>query len=454
MDTAEWKTALEKIKISQPQPETKEEDEFLSFADMVQVKSETMERTLQKILAEVGEFFRQNRWNDVLSIIYPVEEKLPELVEAGLDTEIRAKAAFALGQLNRFDDALLELSVCVERDPDNFYHHSSLAYTAYNSLYAALNREIFLRGQPRRERIELAHKHFRKAQELRPDGITNFYREGMLYKHIEQKPEKSIHLFEKAIKNWESFDEKTKEARAQERKNYIKSLYQLASVLLNKRLPNRALQFLKKCIEKDEESNFVEPVFKYFALGKIYFHLNRFEEAKNALDFSLTCCNSDRPVDFIYELLARTLLAMDRVKEASSIIQKVPEKKRRPYYRWTEADILCAMRDFSAARRVLIKSAERDKRSKHKTLIRLARIEYLHGNFEKSRQYAREARKFFHETWGGILDDALFWEALNAYRLNDTDRALELALQLEQVNPSYRKLGLLLTRIREKAGEK
>ena len=55
----------------------------------------------------------------------------------------------------------------INGDPGNFYHHSSLAYTAYNSLFAAQNRDVFLRGKARADRKELAHRHFRRSQELR-----------------------------------------------------------------------------------------------------------------------------------------------------------------------------------------------------------------------------------------------------------------------------------------------
>ncbi len=448
MCPSEWKEALRNIRDSLPETSGMKEDEFLNFNDVVETSTNTLNRSLQRILAEVQELFQQNRWEDILALIYPVEEKFPELLDAGLDTEIRSKAGFALGQLMRFDEAISELLICVEKEPGNFYHHSSLAYTAYNSLYAAHNKEIFLRGEHRKKRIELAHKHFKKAQELRPDGVTNFYREAMLYKQIENKPEKSIYFFEKAVENWERLDEEEKKSRAQERKNYIKALYQLSSALLAKKLPRSALKFLEKCIDKDKESNFVEPLFKYFALGKINFYLNNFQEAKNALEFSLACADG-KPVDFVYELLSRTLLAMGNVEGAAETIRRVPEKKRRPYYRWTEADILCAMKDFDGARQALKKSMERDRRSRHKALIRLAKIEYLLANYEKSLKYATSAREFFYETWNGLLDDAIFYEALNQYRLGDREKALELASKLEKINPHYPKLGLLLTRLRK-----
>jgi len=205
------------------------EDEFLSLEDLVPVTRKAAERGLKRILAEMEELINEKKWEDVVSLFYPVPEKQPELMGHKMDMQIRAQIAFALGQLNRFDEAIEELSVCVKGDPSNFHFHSSLAFTAYSSLFAAVNREIFLSGQARKDRIDLAHRHFKKAQELRPDGITNFYREGMLYRKIERNTEKAFPFFERAVSNWDNLDADEKKARHQEYKNFIKSLYQLAS---------------------------------------------------------------------------------------------------------------------------------------------------------------------------------------------------------------------------------
>lgn len=443
MTSGDWKTALQKVKVEPAGDHQAVEDEFFSLDDLVSVKSQVLQRTLHRILAEVEELIRENKWEDVLALTYPVEEKLPELVESGLETEVRGKAAFALGQLARFDDGIKELSLCIKREPENFLFHSSLAYTAYNSLYAASNREYFLRGRPRLERIALAHDHFKKAQELRPDGVTNFYREGMLFKQIENKTDKSLPLFESAVRNWDKMDLEQKKTRIRERKNYVKALYQLSSALLERNLPERALEVLRRCLSEDEKTEYISRVYKYFALGKIHFQLNEFGKAREALDFAATC-KSDRPKDFVYELLARTFLAMNDIRNAADTVKLVPEKRRRPYYRWTEADVLCTLRDFQGARSVLLLSLERDTRSRHKTLIRLAKIEYLGRDFHKSMKYAKAAGDFFHEKWGDSFDDALFWQALNAYRLHDHDHAMELAAALKARNPRYPKLAVLL----------
>ena len=272
--------------------------------------------------------------------VSPRRGKIPELVENRLDLEVRARVAFALGQIKLFDEAIEVLKVCVTRDPESFYYHSSLAYAAYNSLYAARNKEIFLSGSPRRERMGLAHTHFKQAQRLRPDGVTNFYREGMLFRQIERKTDQSLPFFEKAVANWDLLDEEQKKTRHQEKKNFAKAIYQLGSAYLETGKAKAALKLVNRCLDEDHETNHVSILFKYFALGKVQFHLNAFSEARDALVFAIER-RIDEPFDFVCELLAKAYLAMGQPDQAMKVVARVPEKLRRPHYRWTEADVLC-----------------------------------------------------------------------------------------------------------------
>lgn len=425
------------------------EDEFLDFEGLMTFKRDAAERFLKQVLMEMNALIREKKWEDAAALCHPVEEKFPELLTYHLDIPVREKVGFVLGQLCRFDDAIKELGVCIQKDPDNFMLHNSMAYTAYNSLYAAKNREIFLAGKIKKERIRLAHQHFQAARRLRPDGVTNFYRQGMLYKQLENKAEMALPLFQQAVANWDRLDYGEKEARHQERKNFIKALYQFSSTLLERSRGQEALQTIKRCLSEDEKSNHILLLYKYFALGKVNFHIGLYSEAKDALLFALQC-EAHRPADFVYELLARTYLALGNTPRALEVIQKVPEKKRRPYYRWTEADVWCVAGNLQKAKKVLIECQEKDTRSRHKALIRLAKIEYLLQNFQASWEYADEAGRFFTEKWGNVYYDGLFWQSLNTFRLGHHDRALKLAQELQELNPRYFGLNLLLEKLDQK----
>ena len=429
------------------------EDEFFSENTLVTVKKDVAARQEKRIYADIEEMIRQCRWEDALSLYYPVEEKVPELPEQKMAYRVREKMAFVLGQVKRFDEAISELKICVEADPENFYVRSSLAYTAYNSLYAAKNREIMMPGHLKAERIQMAHENFEKACEIRPKDVTCAYRNGMLYKQIENKIDRAGPFFEKAVANWEQLSAEDKEKRHQQRKNYIKALYQLAACRLEAGDLHRAMALIKQCLSEDEKSGHLSLVFKYFALGKILFNAGSFPEARDALLFAVKSGQADRqPIDFAYELLARNYLAMAYPERAREMIKMIPENKRRPYVRWTEADVHCALEQYDQARLVLKKSLDRDSRSKHKTLIKLARLEYGMADFEAVAAYADQADRFFREKWGNPCLDGLFWGAAAALRNGRKDRAVELTEELRAHAANYPKLKQLQRVISETWG--
>ncbi|WP_289021500.1 tetratricopeptide repeat protein [Desulfobacter postgatei] len=411
-------------------------------------KGEFIKKSRNRVLADIEELAKNNRWNDILSLYHPVDDKQPDLVRAGADIPVRQKIAFALGQTGAFDDAIKELLVCVRAEPDNFMSRTSLAYTAYNSLYAAKNKKIFLAGEARTQRIALAHEHFKKAQDLRPDGITNFYRQGMLFSQIENKPGPGLEKFDIACFNWEHLTDEKKAERQQEKKNYVKSLYRSASLLLASGNGIKALERITACLKQDEQTHYISLAFKYFALGKVQFCMDHYDEAKSALLFALQSSNRNDSTDFIHELLARTYLAMGKTDKAVETIGGVPEKFRRPYYRWTEADVLCTAGRFEQAKTILTAAAARDSRSRHISLIRLAKIEYTLKNYTQAMEHAAKACDFFTGNWGNPYLEGLFWQSLCAFKAGQPQKADQLLTELERHSRFYPNLDRLRAMIR------
>lgn len=426
------------------------EDEFLKKSDLIVHSREVESKASFGILSQTRECFREKKWDDMIALFYPLSEKAPEACGSAHEVSIRANIGFALNQKGRYDDALSEMKWCVEQEPDNFMLTSSLAYTAYNSLFAVSKREIFLHGKHKKERIDLAAKYMEISRNLKPESIANFYRHGVLLSEIERKPDKALPFFMQAIQLWEDKTTEQLDAMKQEKRHYIKSLYHGSRCLFEKDNVLKAFEMIKKCLEYDSQTNHIEPVFKYFLKGKILFFMRKHEEAKIELDASFNC-RGDDPADYVIELQARNYLALHDYEKALSIIQKIPGNRKRPYCRWTEADILCAMERFKEAETVLSDGLERDRKSKHKTLIRLSKISYLYQRYENAAKSAREAKKFFQDTWGKSFSEGIFWEALSLLRAGDKERATALSKDLEAASPWYPSLSRLKQLLMEKA---
>ena len=93
------------------------EDEFLFSDDLVGIRQQSAERSLKRSICEIEELIREKKWEDIVSLFHPVEEKFPEVAEQDMETPVRAKEAFALGQIKQFDEAIAQLVQCIEKEP-------------------------------------------------------------------------------------------------------------------------------------------------------------------------------------------------------------------------------------------------------------------------------------------------------------------------------------------------
>ena len=422
-------------------------DPFAALADAMG-EADTARGRREKVLAEISNLQAQNRWQDILELFHPIEDREPALVAHGLDTEIRSSLGFALGQLKRFDQALDELRVCVRRDPENFRFRSSLGYTLMSSLQAANAREIILPGKEKKNRLLEAHEQFRKAQSILPDRVTPFYREGRLYKDFDRKPDKAIPLLVQAVRNWEEYPAETRLSRHQERKNAVKARYCLASCMVVQGQAESALHHVRTVLDEDIQTSYLKNEHKHFAMGKALHALGRYSEALKSLEAAAMFTNASDG-DYIHELAGRCHLAMGSADLGLQALERIPQKARRPYVRWTEADCLVALGRPDEARRILLAACERDRRGRHKGLIRLARIAYSQGDYAAVGGFAEKAVAFHLEIYSTPSDDGLFWQAVSALRLGQRDKAVGFERDLTAHRPLYPWLPRLREALRE-----
>lgn len=424
-------------------------DDFFAALGSSSLGGDRLQRELERVLAEIEELQVGNRWEDILALFYPVAEKLPELADSGLDLDIRLKVGFALGRAMRHDEAMTCLSEVLQRDPDRVMAHYSLAYTILDLLFTARTERGLLTPKRRAELIREAHVHFERSRELAPDSVVFFYREGVLYKEIEGKPRQAIPLFEQAIANWEKQSAEEQKHHHQQLPKYIKSLYHLASCLLKLDLPRRSLKFLERMMVLDQDRNHMHPLFKHFAMGKVLFALGRPKEALDHLETAAHRADRGQPTDFVWELAARCCLELGLPDRAAACIDRIPQPARRPYVRWTEADVLVVRGQKQEALRLLAQTAERDRRGRHKALMRMARIHLTGGEPAKALDLARQAADFCRETFGKEAHEALFWQAASCYRLERHQDAMRLVETLEQSNFRYPHFGRLAKMVRD-----
>lgn len=407
--------------------------DFAGFAtDSGQLRREH-NRTVNEILALQAE----NRWQDIVELFHPVEDKAPELVAAGMEVDVRSKVAFALVRLRRTDEAIRTLLPAATRQPDDAMIRYTIGYAALDELFTVRTERRIVPGKRKKELIDLAHAHFSAARALRPESVTFCYREAILFKEIEDKPKLAVPLFEQAIANWERQSAQERERHHQQRPKYVKSLYHLASCLLEAGRASRSLQLLEKLEQEDRDGKFLHPMFRHFAFGKVLHALNRDKEAIDHLETAGHVAEQHQPTDFVWELAARCALRLRQVDRAERSIARVPAHRRRPYVRWTEADILAASGKVDEALQVLRQCSERDKRSRHVSLIRISRLQLHLQQYEQALNAAMHAVRFCEETYGNPSKEAQFWQAASLHLLGRNGEAGELLTVLEAVHFQY-----------------
>ena len=89
-----------------------------------------------------------------------------------------------------------------------------------------------------------------------------------------------------------------------------------------------------------------------------------------------------------------------------------------------------------------------DKRSRHISLLRLAKIDYTLKSWEYAAQYAKKAVAFFREKWGNAYYEGLFWQALCTFKSGRVKESESLLIELEDQCRFFPKLDRLATMIR------
>ncbi|NLX19030.1 MAG: tetratricopeptide repeat protein [Desulfobulbus sp.] len=419
------------------------DESFLTQWSATTSTADSLRREHQRVIAEISLLQTENRWQAIADLFHPVDSKVPELAAAAMDTEIRSKVAFALTRLERNDEAIETLQQAIRQEPNNGRLHYSLGYAALNELFTAKTKRRIIPGKRRKELIDLAHTGFSTACALRPQSVTFCYRQAILYKEIEGKTRQAIPLFEQAVANWEQYSEEEQQHFHQQRPKYVKSLYHLASCLLEEGRAGRSLQLLNQLEREDQGRNILHPLFRHFAFGKVLHALERYKEALEHLETADQVADRHQPTDFVWELAARCALRLQQVDRAAACINRIPAERRRPYVRWTEADVLAAAGRTAEAMQVLRQCSERDRRARHVALIRLSRLHLNMHQYEEGVDAAERAVRFCEETYGNPSKEAQFWQAAGLHLLGKNREALQILLTLEEGRfqyPHFRRL--------------
>jgi tetratricopeptide (TPR) repeat protein len=184
-------------------------------------------------------------------------------------------------------------------------------------------------------------------------------------------------------------------------------------------------------------------------MGKILHALGRPGAALEHLETALIRAERNQPVDFACELAARCALQLADPDRAARHIDRAAKGRSRPYIHHTQADVLLAQGKPDQALVLLARSAEHDRRSRHKSLIRMGRIHLGHGRPGEAEQCCRRAVEFCRTTFGNPSHEAMFWQAAALYQLNKPEKAAAILAELRAHTFRYPNLNRLTNMVNQ-----
>ena len=110
--------------------------------------------------------------------------------------------------------------------------------------------------------------------------------------------------------------------------------------------------------------------------------------------------------------------------------------------RWREAQALRAEGHLQEALEALSGCLDRDRRSRHKTLLKMAKIYFEIKEYQRVIECSKKAAQFFKAVYQNPLKEAMYLEALGRFMLGEVTKARELISSLKSDGfkyPGFRK---------------
>ncbi len=385
-------------------------------------------------------------WEEIIRTFHPLNQKFPDLLQCSERSLIMQDIAFALSQSKRFSEAIQVLLECHQLDPQSYHVASALGFNFYDALMCEKAREIRL-GEDKTRYVEEAERWLGVAETLYPKNVVDFYRHGMLYHHIlERKDHKACPLFEKAIANWESLSREEQERRHKDQKNYIKALYHLAKARMRLGRYAEAEQAVRQCIDNDQKTQYEEPVYKFYLLGRILLEAGKEEEALGHLK-TAAHTPTKRPKDYVFYTLAVCLVRLERWEEALECLGNIPPRFLKPHMKRLAGWIHYRLGHAEKAASCLEQALSEDRKGCHLTLVVMGRIFEDLENWAQAINCFRRANEFKRKEFLTDHEEALLGEGRCLLKTGETEKASEVLRRVILLNERNQEARTLLKEI-------
>jgi tetratricopeptide (TPR) repeat protein len=363
----------------------------------------------KKILEELFQLKKENQWQTII-------RKFDSLLQPGTEewhwVDLLKEIGFAHSQLGHFQRALELYLRWLELQPDRPQPPYSIGFIHYVQ-----------------KDYRTAIQWFNRALEKYPGYLICRYRKGFALLAT-QKPSLARKEFEFVIEAYENLQDEDQKRRL--RKTYIRALFEDGKACFQLRRYLEAVKRFERVLHLDR-FHFIEPVFKYYNLGKSFLEMGNGEAARKYLERALRC-KPER--DFVWERLGRLYHRLLRNPvEAERCFEKALECRRAPYILVSRGLFYLDRKNEAAAIRDLHEALRKDKKGKHKIYLILGKIELQKRRFTQAETYFRKAIDFKKKVYDADYGEAHYFLG-HLWRLRGEEQKAQEEFQIaSQVEP-------------------
>ncbi len=323
-------------------------------------KEKPMQENIQQ---QVDALFKENNWQGIIDLLKPI-------VDAGDHSiDYLRNLGFAYSQLDQYKNARRYYQIWLQFDPKRPQPYYSIGYTYYDG-----------------QNWEKAIKWFDKALSRFPSYVVCLYRKGVAL-FMWGKETKAKSVLESAISSYKFMRNTDMQKRLA--KYYYRSVFYLGKCELA--LGN--FGSARACFEKNLEDarEYIDPIYVKYNLAYTLVKNRKYDEAEKYLE-EITTKYANK--EWIFRLWGNLLQARGEYRLAIEKYTQALKIRIQPYILINRAEAHIKNDDLEYAKQDLYEALKRDRKAKHKILLRLAGIAMAQEQLTKAEQLAKRAIEF------------------------------------------------------------
>ena len=376
--------------------------------------------SMERLNEEIKALEKANNWPGIVNLLKPLCVEGGELWN---DPAAISSLGFAYTQLKKLPEAEALYRRWIEIEPDRAQPFYSLGYVFYQ-----------------RQQWEEAIHWFEQALRLHPNYLVCLYRLAYAYYQF-RKAKKAKNALIRARQVYESsVDERFLKRN---RKTYIRVLFLLGKVLLALKEYQKAYSLFCSVLELDDR-RYIDREHKLYELAKAQTHLGEYSAALKSLEQAL---HPRFPQPYMLDLQGRIYHRMGEYQKALASYNRALRFRQFDYILMDRAQTHLAMGKVNRAVDDLHWALKRSRKSKHKILLELGKIELERNHLSEAGHYFRTAIQQKLQQYGSDYAEAHYLLVFYHLKNGEREKAREELQTALELNPHLewdRKLTHLL----------